>query len=203
MTPAIETLMNEHRVIEQVLGSLETFAENVARNADVDRATVKDYADFFRNFADKCHHAKEEDRLFVTMGEYGFPRDFGPVAVMLADHVEGRGHIGALAAIGEGQGPLSPEEREEVIAQATAYVPLLRSHIMKEDNILYPMAVQAVPAEVLHRMQEEFEAFEAQEMGAGTHERFHRLAEALIEAYPPDGSKAEEASSCFHCPGHM
>jgi len=203
MNKAIDTLMTEHRLIEQVLGSLETFADNVAHGAEAGRETARDYADFFKNFADKCHHGKEEDRLFVTMNQYGFPRDFGPVAVMLADHVEGRGHVGALAAIGGGSGPLTQAERDELVEHAMAYVPLLRSHIMKEDNILYPMALQAVPAAVMEKMSEDFEAFESSVMGEGAHERFHKLAESLIEAYPPDPERMAAGSACTGCPGHM
>jgi len=29
--------------------------------------------DFFREFADQCHHGKEEDRLFVCMNRMAFP----------------------------------------------------------------------------------------------------------------------------------
>ncbi len=203
MYKAIDDLMHEHRLIEQVLGSLQTFAENISNGAEADRQTVRDYADFFRNFADRCHHGKEEDRLFAKMGEYGFPSDYGPVAVMLAEHVQGRGHVGALAAVGEGTGPLSEGDREEVVEHAFAYVPLLSSHIMKEDNILYPMAAQAIPEPEMTRLGEDFDAFEASVMGEGTHERFHALAESLIQAYPPDQVRMSEASACFHCPGHM
>ncbi len=203
MDKAIDTLMHEHRVIEQVLGSLETFALNLRAEADADRATVKGYGDFFRNFADRCHHGKEEDRLFVKMNAYGFPKEYGPVAVMLAEHVEGRGHVGALVAIGQGEGPLSREERDAVVEHALAYVPLLRAHIMKEDNILYPMALQAIPHAEIEAMAEDFEAFEQSVMGAGEHEKFHALADQLIEAYPPDPARMAAGSACTGCPGHM
>jgi hemerythrin-like domain-containing protein len=203
VTRAIEQLMNEHRLIEQVLASLESFAEQIHSGAEAERGTVKDYADFFNNFADKCHHGKEEDRLFVKMTESGFPREYGPIAVMLAEHTEGREHVGALAAVGGGSGPLTEGERAQIVSHATGYVPLLRAHIMKEDNILYPMAVQTIPPAEFDRMADEFEAFEASVMGEGAHERFHALAEALVAAYPPDPEKMEAGGACLGCAGHM
>ncbi len=203
MDKAIETLMNEHRLIEQVLGSLETFVDKLAAGEEADRQTVNGYAEFFRNFADKCHHGKEEDRLFVKMNEFGFPMEHGPIGVMLADHVEGRSHVGALAEIGAGSGPLNAEERNSVIAQSHFYIPLLRSHILKEDNILYPMAIQALPKAEMGKLSEAFEAFENEIMGAGAHERFHALAEKLIADYPPDPAKMEQCDSCVGCHGHM
>lgn len=53
--------------------------------------------DFIRNFADRCHRAKEEDQLFVRMQDRGSPFEGGPIAVMLMEHEEGRRHIGAVA----------------------------------------------------------------------------------------------------------
>jgi hemerythrin-like domain-containing protein len=203
MMNAIETLMNEHRLIEQVLGSLETFAINLRNGADGDRGTVKDYADFLSNFADKCHHGKEEDRLFVAMSAHGFPKDFGPVAVMLADHLEGRGHVQTLREIGSGSGPLTGEERDAVVAHSQSYVALLRAHIMKEDNILYPMAIQAIPSEEMAALASSFDDFEQRVMGHGKHERFRSLAQSLVAAYPPDPERMQAGGACSGCSGHM
>ncbi len=203
MHPAIETLMTEHRLIEQVLGSFEAFASNLQNEAEASRQTVTDYADFFRNFADTCHHGKEEERLFTTMTEFGFPREFGPIAVMLSEHAEGRAHVKALAEIGERHGALSGAERAAVIEHARAYVPLLRAHIVKEDNILYPMAAQTIPEDRMNALGASFEAFEQDVMGGGTHEAFHALAERLVDQYPPDPASMNAGSACAGCAGHM
>lgn len=203
MNHAIETLMMEHRLIEQVLGSMETFVDRMNSGEDVDRARVVQYADFLRNFADKCHHGKEEDRLFAVMVEHGFPKEHGPIAVMLADHEESRGHVKALAEVGAGSGPLNAADRARISKHALAYIPLLRAHIQKEDSILYPMAEQAIPAPRMAYLADQFEAFEKEEMGEGAHEKFHALAQALIEAYPPDPVKMAAGSACMGCAGHM
>ena len=199
MSKAIETLMHEHRVIEQVMGALETFAEKLDRGEDAGRETVGKFAEFFRNFADKCHHGKEEDRLFELMVKHGFDKGYGPIAVMLADHEEGRRHLKVLAEIGGATGLMDSEEKLQVSRHATAYIEMLRPHIHKEDNILYPMAEQNVPADEMGKLEAEFEEFEKNVMGEGTHEGFHRLAEWLIKAYPPDPKKMEIASQFMGC----
>jgi len=203
MDGPIQTLMEEHRVIEQVLGSMETFVINLRNGADGDRGTVKDYADFLRNFADKCHHAKEEERLFVKMNEFGFPAEFGPVAVMLAEHVEGRAHVKVIWDIGAGSGPLTSQERDALVSQGLGYVALLRAHIMKEDNILYPMATQALPPAEMEALGEAFEVYERETMGEGEHARFHALADRLVAAYPGDPERMTAGNACTGCPGHM
>ncbi len=202
MTKAIETLMNEHRFIEQVLGSLETYIESVEAGKEAPRVALRGYAEFFSNFADKCHHGKEEDQLFALMAKNGFPTEYGPIAVMLSDHAEGRSSVQALAAIASGSGPLSAKERADAAGLARNYIALLRSHILKEDNILYPMALQAIKGEQMDELAAEFEAFEKKVMGEGAHERFHALAEELIAAYPPDPVKMSATSACVGCSGH-
>lgn len=204
MYKAIDDLMKEHRLIERVLGALETFAGEAGQKDDeAVRRTAADFASFFQNFADRCHHGKEEDRLFAAMVAKGFPREFGPIAVMLAEHTEGREHVGALAAIGSGRGPLTQEESESLLHHAGAYVPLLRAHIMKEDNILYPMAEQSLPPEVMADLAGQFDAFERDVMGEGAHDSFHALAQKLTAAYPPAEQPAAASGACFSCPGHM
>ena len=183
MSQAIETLMNEHRVIERVLSAIETASRETRDGAPLERARVAEFADFFKNFADTCHHGKEEDLLFRKMLDAGFPRDEGPIAVMLADHAVGREHVAALGEVGAAAGPLTPPERASFVELADAYVAMLRQHILKEDRILYPMATRAIPPADMTRMAADFDEFERNVMGAGVHEGFHRLAESLSAAY--------------------
>jgi hemerythrin-like domain-containing protein len=184
MSAAIDVLMHEHRMIERVLEALHVCARRAGQGGPVDRTSVREFAEFFRNFADKCHHGKEEDQLFASMVRHGFPQERGPIAVMLAEHTAGREHVGALARIGDGNGPLTEEERRTLSEHAEAYYGMLRAHIQKEDNVLYPLAVQSLPQEEMDRLEREFEAFEKQVMGEGAHERYHEMAHKLIDAFP-------------------
>jgi hemerythrin-like domain-containing protein len=197
MSKAIEILMNEHRVIETVLGSLDTLAQRVEEGRDVPREEIGQFVDFFRNFADKCHHGKEEDLLFSTLEDYGFSAEAGPVAVMLSEHERGRAYLQALAAVASGSGPLNADERSTVIAQARGYIELLINHILKEDRVLFPMAEQALSSQELNRLEASFVSFEENIMGAGTHEGFHRLADTLVALYPPTRFQGP-TTPCMH-----
>lgn len=70
---AIDILMNEHRVIESVLVSLEAQANRLARGESVRPGFFLDAADFAAGFADKFHHQKEEGVLFPAMAQHGPP----------------------------------------------------------------------------------------------------------------------------------
>ena len=193
MSKAIDILMNEHRLIEKVLGSLQAFVSQLVPGQSGARNRVAEYAEFFREFADRCHHGKEEDRLFGTMEQHGFPSNAGPVFVMKQEHDIGRTHVRSLAEVGGGDGELSEAEVVTVHKHATAFIALLSAHIMKEDKILFPAAEQSMPGAVLETLADEFQQFEESVMGTDTHEHLHALAEALIKAFAPDMSALRSA----------
>jgi hemerythrin-like domain-containing protein len=188
MSQVIETLMREHRFIEQVLGSLETFVKKLEANQIDARRYVAKYAEFFREFADRCHHGKEEDQLFKVLGDHGFPRDAGPIFVMVGEHNAGRLLIKELAMVGAGEGSLSQEEVLKVTESARGFISMLRMHIQKEDEILFPAAEQALPPEVLAKMVEGFDEFERTVMGEDAHSRLHALGLGLLEDFPSDAA---------------
>jgi hemerythrin-like domain-containing protein len=198
---AIEVLMNEHRLIEQVLGSLETFATEVEGGLAPERPVLADYGAFLRDFADTCHHGKEEGILFQRMTERGFPRESGPIAVMLHEHRLGRGHVAVLREAGGGTGPLASVETQLVLEHAGAFIPLLRTHILKEDRILYPMAVRLLSGPDLDAMQADFEALEARMRADGSSDRLQGLADRLTAAFRPDPGRMAAAAQAMACGG--
>ena len=175
---ATDELKREHRVIEKVLSGLEGIANRANEAGMVEREPAERALEILRNFADKCHHGKEERNLFGVMQERGVPLEGGPIGVMLAEHDEGRRHIRemveSLPAAAEG-------ERAAVdafIEHAQGYVGLLRQHILK-DNVLYPMAERALTPQDDARLVDAFETIEREEMGEGTHEKYHKWAEEM------------------------
>jgi hemerythrin-like domain-containing protein len=175
---AIETLMNEHRTIEQVIDALVGFAGEVRRKGSTERDELRGFVTFLREFADAHHHGKEEDILFRTMVEHGFPRNGGPIFVMLHEHDQGRALIAAMAAKLDGDAPWTSADHQDLAQAAAGYAQLLHAHIHKEDAVLYPMAEQHLPPEVLERVAAECEAFEAKQAGAP--ERLLDSARALV-----------------------
>lgn len=176
-----QTLKHEHQIILMVLDAAEREVGRIQDGGTVNADTLEKIVDFFRNFADRCHHAKEETQLFAKMQERGMPGDRGPIAVMLVEHDEGRRRVRAVAEA------LSQAKKGDSLAIASlkenllAYVQLLRAHIDKEDDILYPMADQLFTPEDQRALTEAFEKIEAEEIGEGVHDKYHRLAHELAE----------------------
>ncbi len=83
---ATQVLRDEHEGILAMLAVVEAAARRLESGKSIPPQMMIDAATFFRNFADGCHHGKEEGELFPTMAEHGVPQDGGPIGMMLYEH---------------------------------------------------------------------------------------------------------------------
>lgn len=60
----IGPLMIEHRLIERMIAVMKTALERFEKENTLDLPLLDIAIDFFRNYADRCHHGKEEHILF-------------------------------------------------------------------------------------------------------------------------------------------
>jgi hemerythrin-like domain-containing protein len=175
---ATDILMNEHRVIERVLDALEIATRALERGAAVRPGFFLEAADFIAGFADGCHHMKEEGVLFEAMVSAGMPPQGGPIAVMLMEHEQGRQFTRGLRD-GVKKWEDGDVGRRMVISNAKSYVALLRDHIMKEDEVLFPMAAQMIaPAQEAQVLRDYTRVAEAASCDLSTG-RYIALAERL------------------------
>ncbi len=177
----IETLMNEHKVILSVCDASAREAERLASGGAVNAPKVESILDFIRSFADRFHHAKEEDLLFARMAGRGFPVEGGPIGMMLREHEIGRGHVAAIAGALPRAAAGDASARMAAAENLGGWAALLRQHIFKEDNILYPMAVRMLTPADMEALEEDF-ARVAREFGEGFHARYASVARDLAEA---------------------
>ena len=180
-----EILMQEHDILLRVLDAAAREVQFMDETGTMHEETIERMVDFIRNFADRCHHAKEEKRLFVFMREHGMPANGGPIAVMLHDHETGREFVRwvtkglEMARAGDAAGV------QTVRQNLAGYIGLLRMHIHKENNILFPMAARMMTPEDEARLLAEFEQVEAEEVGEGVHKKYHQLAHELTQGVTP------------------
>lgn len=132
---ATETLKHEHQIILLVLGAMEREMRQIQAGGPVPTETIEQMIDLIQNFADRCHHAKEEKLLFARMEERGMPVQGSPIGVMLHEHEEGRRLVQAAADALPRAAAGGGNARTTLASSLLAYVRLLRAHIAKEDNI--------------------------------------------------------------------
>jgi len=170
-----QILSDEHRVIERVLGAVE----KLAKGPVVALEPWKKAIEFIRGFADQCHHFKEEKVLFPAMEAHGIPSEGGPIGMMLMEHEEGRSYVRSMLAALSLVEAKDEAAKDSLLSSAQAYCRLLREHIQKEDEILFRMADEVISAEEQKKVSAAFAQHEAEEMGAGEHDKYLRIAAEL------------------------
>lgn len=171
--------MQEHRVIERVLTALERAATRLSKGQDVYMRFFAGTTVFIKNFTDGYHHQKEEGILFPAMIQNGLSKEAGPVAVMLAEHEEGRRLVQKMRQSLERLQGCEDPARNELVQNAMGYIKLLRQHIYKEDNILFPMADKVIPADQQQQVTDAFKLLERDETGENVYEKYLGLAVRL------------------------
>ncbi|MFV0484595.1 MAG: hemerythrin domain-containing protein [Bacteroidales bacterium] len=149
-----EDLMNEHQVILGVIAKTLDECDNIESGKELNKDFFLKVVDFIRNYADKFHHAKEEDILFASMLENMANMHCNPIPVMLHEHEEGRDYLKGMV---DG---LENSDTKKTVFCARGYCVLLQQHIYKEDNVLYPMAEQAISDTQKAQVNEQYKQVE-------------------------------------------
>ncbi|MHB9092213.1 MAG: hemerythrin domain-containing protein, partial [Chloroflexota bacterium] len=162
MSQATQELMNEHRAIETVIGLLQRGANRIETGEQIPPDTLARAHGFILNFADHCHHAKEEHILYPAMARRGMPTQSGPIGVMLSEHEMGRRYAGAIKDALPGYAEGDAESTAMLIKSIRNYADLLLEHIQKEDGILYPLSDRVLDDEDKAELMREFERVETE-----------------------------------------
>jgi hemerythrin-like domain-containing protein len=156
-----QRLIDEHEKILAVLDVQETLCAGIDRGEKPTAGLCEQIVMFMQVFADDRHHHKEEDLLFPALERAGMPRDGGPVGVMLHEHEIGRGLIARMAAAARQWSAGDADAVAVFGSAAREHAGLLRSHIEKENHILFPMAERFLDAATKQSLAEQFEARDA------------------------------------------
>jgi hemerythrin-like domain-containing protein len=179
MKTAIEDLIHEHKAIQHALNILEKMSERIENNGDADNSDINIFLEFVKEFADKCHHGKEEDFLFPALEKAGIKKEGGPIGAMLSDHTRGRAFIKQMQnSILNNQ-----VDRPLFVHASKDYISLMRSHIQKENTVLFPLIDIKLSVSEQNDLYEKFENHEENVIGKGRHEKLHNILEALAIKY--------------------
>ncbi len=151
-TNVTQVMVDEHKLILRMIALVEQNTELLEQGRFRNWQFYLDAVDFIRNYADRFHHAKEEDVLFAELIKNGMPEKQSPIEAMHMEHDQGRVHVRAMEEAA--QKALDGETGQAAIIaeHAKGYAALLRGHIEKEDDILYPLAERLLPEDVRARM---------------------------------------------------
>jgi hemerythrin-like domain-containing protein len=179
----IQALVDEHKLILEVITAAEREAEYIEKNHKAHSDCIAMMTDFFINFADGCHHGKEEKQLFPAIAKRGNVNQNKPLEKYNSEHMAGRAHV---RAIREGMVKFDSGDAgalEIVLKNLKEYAKELRFHIHKEDFGLFPMAEKILSESDKRELEKAFDKVEREEIGEGVHEKYHALAMNLKKSY--------------------
>ena len=180
---ATRCLREEHQVILRVLDCFDITLRRSRDTGEVTREVYEPFVEFFRGFADKYHHCKEEDRLFPRMEQRGIPREGGPIGVMLYEHQQGRMHVRTIFENLEAADRGNKDAIQTILEHGQEYLDLLRSHIDKEDHCLFGMAEQVIKGADLADLTQAYDDAESGSDYRETVTRCQAIADDLAKAY--------------------
>jgi hemerythrin-like domain-containing protein len=98
---------------------------------------------------------------------------------MLHEHLGGRNAVKVISEALDWARQGDAAATEAVATHLAILDEHLRSHIDKENEVLFPMADKVFTPEDQQALVASFEKHEAEEIGPGVHEKYHQLAHEL------------------------
>jgi len=172
----IGPLMREHRLIERMLDVVGRQAAAIARGKVIDRDLILKIVDFFRTYADRTHHGKEEDILFRRLaGKEMGDEHHTIMAELIAEHRQARELVGKLKEAVAGHQEAAVAVRHTISGCLKGLMALYPPHIEKEDKRFFYPCLDYFSEDELDEMLEEFREFDR----AMIHEKYQKLVEEL------------------------
>ena len=171
----MKRLVDEHVLIKRWIALIPAVVENLDLETEEGRQLILDGIDLIKSYADRYHHAKEEDILFKY-----FDEDSEILQVMYEDHTTGRGHVKAMLEA------LENKDRMTLGNHLMAYRDLLTGHIKKEDEILFPWMDRNLTNAQVDELLSKFDEAD-QQMGFSPekYENFIQMLEINFYQLPP------------------
>jgi hemerythrin-like domain-containing protein len=178
---ATDRLKQDHVLILSALDALGCMVAKLQKGEAVPAEDATAIVDFFRTWADKYHHEKEEQVFFPALCSAGLPQNGGPVGVMLMEHEQMRAMVGAI----RDAAPVidRKEARDEFVRAGAQYVAALQSHIHKENEILFMMAERMLPGHEDREIVDQFDRIELQALPGDTNAKYSKSVATLKAKY--------------------
>ncbi len=173
-------LKSEHKVILRVIAVLQHLVDRSESGAGFEKHCLGRCVEFFRLFADACHHAKEEDLLFPALESRGIPREGGPIGCMLEEHRMARELTRQMGDAVDG------DDAEGLHGAARQYIDLLTQHIHKEDNVLFAMGENVLSDTDQESLCGKFCEVACRSFGGKNLDELHRMADELEARWPAE-----------------
>jgi hemerythrin-like domain-containing protein len=128
-------LMIEHRLIERMVSLLEKELYNIETSKKANQELIYSAVDFFRTYADKTHHGKEEDILFKELDRKPLKLEHRKIMdELLEEHVIARQNVKGLLEANQKYSKGESHALLDISTHLKKLAKLYPAHIQKEDQ---------------------------------------------------------------------
>ena len=173
----IGPLMKEHRLIERMVALCHKEATAMKKGKPADGTFIALVVDFFRTYADKTHHGKEEDILFRDLATKEIGKELHNIMEeLILDHRKARNVVSSLDKASRAYVKGNAEQRSGVIDSLEMIVAIYPPHIEKEDKQFFYPILGHLTAIEQSTMLTEFQAFDSKMI----HQHYSDIIDAIV-----------------------
>lgn len=156
----IGLLMSEHRLIERMVENLRVEAEKIKLRR-FNPVFIDPAVDFFRTYADRTHHGKEEDILFRDLQAKSLKSEHRVIMdELVSEHVYALETVGELLKAKDMYIQGDEDALHEVEEKLHRLIELYPAHIEKEDRRFFKPVMEYFSPEEQEKMLQEFYVFD-------------------------------------------
>ncbi|MDO8578974.1 MAG: hemerythrin domain-containing protein [Dehalococcoidales bacterium] len=172
----IGPLMREHRLIERMVALVNKQLLQIQEKNSADIRFISQAIDFFRTYADRTHHGKEENILFKALDAKPLsPEHRRMMNELVQEHVFGRQKVGQLAQAGDKYDHGDKESLFEITSCLKELSVFYPAHILKEDAHFFYPCLEYLSKTEQDDMLQEFWEFDRTLI----HEKYQQMVEKL------------------------
>jgi hemerythrin-like domain-containing protein len=174
----IGPLMREHRLIEHMVRLMRKELDRIKKGKGIAPDFIENAVDFFRTYADRTHHGKEEDILFRDLAKKQLsPELKRTMDELTAEHVLSRETVTSLVSAKERYIRGDSNSISQILDSMQFLVALYPMHIGKEDKRFFHPCMEYFGRREQNRMLKEFWEFDRSMI----HEKYQKVVEVLGE----------------------
>jgi len=183
MTPT-ENLIKEHEEINELLDIMSKIALKI-KSKDVFYPTdVEEIIDYLIIIIDKSHHGKEDEVFYPELISSGIPKETAPLSIINYEHTLAKRYLKDISSCVVNC-KIGNDFSGELLADSlTNYVVVIKNHIQREEEIIFPIANEVLSSEKQNEITQRFEDIEQKNISHGFFDHFNKLLKKLKVKYP-------------------
>jgi hemerythrin-like domain-containing protein len=172
----VEVLISEHRLIEGMVQQVGKEVKAIMSTGKVNANFIVGTVDFFRTYADRYHHGKEEGILFKGLSDKKVSdADRKMILELVMEHAFARKTVKGLEALKESYIAGNAEALKGILDSLNALTELLPKHIQKEDELFFLPSMKYFTQAEQERMLDDFSQFDK----GFTNKRYEQIIKTL------------------------